>query len=51
MDEKLSNVINEIRKIPRIICDDNKEYETIDTYEGLWISKISVTLDNKLILN
>jgi hypothetical protein len=51
MNKQLYKVLNDIRKvIPNITLEDNKEYETIDTYDfikNLWISKISTTLDKK----
>ena len=50
----MNKIVLEIRNLPKIKLIDGKEFETFDLYdfkEGLWISKISITLDNKLIMN
>jgi hypothetical protein len=55
MNKELETALNQIRQIiPKVSLDDGKEYETIDLYdyqEGLWIAKISTTIDKKLINN
>jgi hypothetical protein len=55
MNKELENTLIEIRNIiPKVTLNDGKEYETLDLYyyqQGLWISKISTTVDKKLINN